>query len=168
MNFRRSWLHVGLILPVACVAVIPSIARAGTTYNYNANVASACTLSAGSVSVSVARGSGSTVTFNPSPTSVTASCNSASGGTLSVSSTRLQRPGDTVDYTLVVSGWGVSGNNTVSYATAAAAPPASTKTNASVGVATLAFSCSNGCEQNNIKNGNAYTAIITLGLSANP
>jgi hypothetical protein len=160
----------GLILPVALAAPLVQSPALGApkTYNYKGTVANACTLSNSSVGVTVNRAPSVGITVAFSPTTVTGSCNGANGGTLSVSSTRLQQvgsPANFVNYTVRVSGWSAT---PFDYATAASPPPPSTGSKANRGTATVSFACQAGCGTTNINQNTTYTATITLGLSPNP
>ena len=152
------------LLPVAvCVGIAPAQAAPSVrTMSVSGTVASACTLSATSIVVSASR-SGSSQSFSTSPANVTASCNGAGGGRLSVSSTRLVSTGNTRNYTIAVAGWG-AGNATYNTMTL---PVATTKDRTGVGTSTLTFSCSTGCD-NNLSNNTPYTATVTLGLAPIP
>jgi hypothetical protein len=165
MNLRKK-IACGLILPVACASGIlgSQASAAPKTYTFDGTVANACSLSTTSVGVTVSRGTGSTITFTTSPTSVTASCNTASGGVLSMSSTRLVKSGVPQDYTVQVSGWGTA----FTYTTAAVAPAASTGSKTGLGSSTLTFACTAGCTTSQINTNSTYTATITLGLAPNP
>jgi hypothetical protein len=167
MNFRTAFAR-GAILPVACAVACPGARAAPVTrtYSYLGTVANACSLSAPSVTVNASR-SGSQMNFSTSPASVTAGCNAAAGGTLSVSSTRLSDvavPANTKNYTLSVAGWNAS---SFTYNTTTL-PAATTQSKTGAGNSTLTFTCTSGCTQGNLSNNTAYVATVTLGLAPNP
>ena len=140
-----------------------SPAAAGTTSlrNVKGNVAEACSLSASGVTVTVKNGSLS----NPAPATVTALCNHATGGKLSISATRLTSVGNTpltLDYKLTVTGWGPGANST----TGAVLPAASTSSASVATSATLVFAVSNVTTGG--ANGKSYLSTVTLGMSVNP
>jgi hypothetical protein len=166
VKFSGTIVSVVLAL-LAGVGSSPASAGATKSVSVAGSVDHACSLSATSVGLQVTR-TGGTITTSFSPTTVSASCNSSAGGTLGVSSTRLQLstfPNTKVDYTLSVSGWGTPA---ITYATSATPPPPATRSNAAAGNVSLSFSCSVGCTSSNIGNNSTYNATIALSMSANP
>lgn len=127
-------------------------------------VTNACSLSATQVTFTVRR-NGSTYTSSFVPATVTASCNSSGGGVLTLSASRLTGPNNQRDYTLSLGGWGAT---TMTYTTGSPPPPASTRSNATMGNVTLTLSCvTPDCISSpGLSNGETYTSTITLGLSA--
>ena len=155
----------GTALVLAVCAVASSAAQAATQSSYPVSGAraKACSLSATTVGLTAADVN-HVVTVTFSPTSVTAWCNAA--GTLSVSSTRIQKGTQNTfkGYTLTVTGWSSAMTCTSTNAAACTATPSSSSAALST---TLSLACSAGCTDAALGNNTTWTATITLALSPN-
>ncbi|MGE5564290.1 MAG: hypothetical protein ACM3ZV_13435 [Bacillota bacterium] len=159
-------LAAALLIAAASAGASPAAAAAPRSFDVSARVPKACSLTANEVTLTVTRPTGSTIIVTASPPSVTAYCNAATGGTLSFSSTRLQKSGSPAtrqDYTLAV----IAGGLTMTYTTAASPPPPTTQS-AATQSAVLSFGCASGCATSDIGNNSSWTATISLGVSPNP
>lgn len=149
---------------LACLGAgaVPAYA-APSSFAVSAARAKACSLSATSVDLTVVD-SKHVVTATFSPNSVTAWCNAA--GTLSVSSTRIQKGTTNTfkGYTLTVTGWGSAMTYTT---TATTAPAPTTQASAAALNTTLSFACSAGCTDQALGNNTTWSATITLALTPN-
>lgn len=172
---RLKWLtsaaRLGLGVLLAGAWIVPASADTTVTKSVSGSVSSVCSITQGSVTLSASKGAGNNApvvqTFSPNTVSIT--CNKANG-TLSVSSTRLSKtagPGgadSTVNYILTAAGWKNNGiDQNITYDTTNL-PAASQGTNARVGTFPVTFSTN----LTTLANNSAYSATITLGISANP
>lgn len=153
---------LGLLVVAASAGAPSPVLAAPSSFDVSAAASKACGLSATSVAMTAADVNHA-VTVSFSPTSVTAWCNAA--GTLSVSSTRIQKGTTNTrkDYTLSVTGWG----SAMTYTTKATLPPPTTKASTAALSTTLSFACSSGCTDAALGNNTSWSATVTLGLTPN-
>ena len=156
---------------MAVLSVPGSQAGAGTTSSHAASgtAVTVCNVSASSVAVTAKRSGGSfTTTFTPNggtvSTPVTAYCNAPNGGKLTATTTSLTIGGSSpFQYTLAVSGWVTINLLSPSAATGTttANAPTSSPSSGTVGLAANGLTSS-------MTNNTAYTATVTLSMTANP
>ena len=163
MQHAKHWWRLCYASILVLAGAANHSALADTAHDVAGTVSNACSLGATSIILTATRGQNNPTQIY-TPSSVSIGCNKT-GGTLSISSTRLTSPGQNpADYTLTVSGWG----SNASYDTKNLPAPSQT-TNNNVQSTNISFS-------GNIKNsdlsvgtgGNpnpSYTATITLSMS---
>jgi len=150
---------IGRVMPLVALALgtIPG-ASVAADYTASGNVGKKCSVSPTTVSVSIRKtGANTNYTIagaSGASTTVTARCNAATGGTLSVSAPVLQTNGQ--PFTVAVSGWGTAFNYTAGNA-AASGSNAATSATVTLTVSANTSGWSNG----------TYTSTITLSNVAN-
>jgi len=169
------WRRFGIVPPLvafamaltataADAAVNPPIAK---TYTVSGNVTKKCSVTPTTLTVTFVRNNNGNT--NPTTTqidgvttnsvTVTARCNAATGGGVSVVATQLASSGKpSQPYTITVSGWGSTINYTAGNATAGPSSNAATSATITVAVSGMPTSTSIGT---------SYTSTITLSNTAN-